>query len=53
MLARQLSKKTASYITVKGGTSSAVNTMIVHDSEKGHFVAGIQVWILKLFNALF
>ncbi|KAG8187761.1 hypothetical protein JTE90_018761 [Oedothorax gibbosus] len=49
MLARQLTKKTASYITLKGGMSSSVNTMLVHDSEKGHFAAGIQLGIQRSF----
>ncbi|XP_035211787.1 dnaJ homolog subfamily C member 11-like isoform X2 [Stegodyphus dumicola] len=43
MMARQLDKHTAGYLTWKAGTASSVNTMIVHDSEKGHFVGGLQV----------
>ncbi|XP_055926160.1 dnaJ homolog subfamily C member 11-like [Argiope bruennichi] len=49
MLARQLAKNTAGYLTMKGGSSSSVNTMIVHDTEKGHFVAGLQFGIQRSF----
>lgn len=43
VMARQLDKHTAGYITWKAGQSSSIHTMLVHDTEKGHCVSGIQV----------
>ncbi|GFY47871.1 dnaJ homolog subfamily C member 11 [Trichonephila inaurata madagascariensis] len=49
MLARQLARNTAGYLTVKSGPSSSVNTMIAHDTEKYHFTVGIQFGIQRSF----
>ncbi|GIY59690.1 dnaJ homolog subfamily C member 11 [Caerostris extrusa] len=49
MLARQLARSTAGYITVKGGASSSVNTMLVYDAEKSHFVIGLQFGMQRSF----
>ncbi|GFT79687.1 dnaJ homolog subfamily C member 11 [Nephila pilipes] len=49
MLARQLARNTAGYLTVKNGSSSSVNTMIAHDTEKYHFTVGFQFGIQRSF----
>ncbi|XP_054714168.1 dnaJ homolog subfamily C member 11-like [Uloborus diversus] len=49
MLARQLDKQTAGYLTWKKGHSSSVNTMVVHDAEKCRFVGGIQFGVRTSF----
>ena len=43
VMARQLDRRTAGYLTWKAGHSSAVHTMVVHDTQKGHCVTGVQV----------
>lgn len=44
VMARQLDRRTAGYLTWKAGHSSCVHTMVVHDTEKGHCVTGVQVY---------
>lgn len=52
MMARQLDKRTAGYLTWKAGHSSSVHTMLVHDTEKSHCVGGIQIGIRGSFISL-
>lgn len=49
MMARQMDKRTAGYLTCKAGQTSSVNAMMVHDTETGHFVGGVQIGLRSSF----